>query len=182
MARSNRTEYAILGLLAREPMSGYDIRNVAEEQLGHFWHESFGHIYPVLKRLHERGWVDKRIEEGRGGPPRHEYSITDEGASALRDWFGEPIEPMPPRNELLLRVFLGRFADRDDLVARIREYRGVRASALARFEAIQDQIDRESTDHPDHTFWMLTLSAGVHAARSAVAWCDEALAELEATS
>jgi DNA-binding PadR family transcriptional regulator len=179
MARSNRTEFAILGMLAREPLSGYDIKKLVGERLAHFWHESLGHIYPVLKRLRERGWVVRTVQGGQGPPPRHEYAITSEGRAALRAWFREPIEPPPPRNELLLRVFLGRFTETEVLRARIREYRAVRRGQLERFETIRDLVEREGRNDPDLRYWRLTLRAGIHAARAALAWCDEALTELQ---
>jgi hypothetical protein len=37
----------------RRPL-GYDIKKEVEERLSHFWSESYGHIYPMLRRLHDR--------------------------------------------------------------------------------------------------------------------------------
>jgi len=180
MPTSNRTEYAILGLLAQGPKSGYDINQVVEERLAHFWHESLGHIYPILKRLRERGWVERRVEEGRAGPPRHEHSLTPEGREALEGWFREPLEPTPPRNELLLRVFLGHLADPADLIRTVSEYRDERARSLERFRGIATMLEAEASGDPELPFWMLTLRAGIRSAEAAVAWCDEALDVLEA--
>jgi DNA-binding PadR family transcriptional regulator len=46
MARQAQTSTAVLGALSVEPMTGYEIRQVIADVLGHFWHESFGQIYP----------------------------------------------------------------------------------------------------------------------------------------
>lgn len=54
-----------------------------EERLSHFRHESLGHIYRILRRVWERGWVERRVEEGRSGPPRHEHSLTRERRESL---------------------------------------------------------------------------------------------------
>lgn len=175
----NRTELAILGLLAYGPKSGYDIRQVVEQRLGHFWHESLGHIYPILKRLHRKGWVHRRTEPGRAGPQRHVYSLTSDGRAALEGWFREPIEPSPPRNELLLRIFLGRLAEPEDLVRSVSEYRDRRREHLERFRDIARTLEAEAAEDPDLTFWLLTLDAGVRAAEAAVAWADDALERLE---
>ena len=51
MPRKSSSNYAILGLLAIEPMSGYDIRKFVREVLSNFWNESYGSIYPVLAEL-----------------------------------------------------------------------------------------------------------------------------------
>ena len=50
MAKENRSKYAVLGMLATGPKSGYDIKQTIETSIGHFWNESYGQIYPILKR------------------------------------------------------------------------------------------------------------------------------------
>lgn len=150
-----------------------------EERLAHFWHESLGHIYPILKRLRKRGWVERRVEEGRSGPPRHEHSLTAEGREALAGWFRQPLEPTPPRNELLLRVFLGEWADPTDLARTVSAYRERRSESLERFRGIAAVLEDEARGEPGLPFWLLTLRAGIRSAEAAVAWCDEALEALE---
>jgi len=56
----NRTAYTILGMLSIEPnlsASGYEIRKAIESTVGYFWGESFGQIYPTLKRLAAEGLI-----------------------------------------------------------------------------------------------------------------------------
>jgi DNA-binding PadR family transcriptional regulator len=44
-----------------------------------------GTLYPVLMRLHQRGWLDARWEPTEPGrPPRHLYRLTAEGLQAAR--------------------------------------------------------------------------------------------------
>jgi DNA-binding PadR family transcriptional regulator len=38
-------------MLSLRPMSGYDIRKTVQESIRFFWSESYGQIYPALKRL-----------------------------------------------------------------------------------------------------------------------------------
>ena len=48
----SQTSYVILGILAIHPhQSGYEIRKTIQQSVGFFWSESFGQIYPTLKRL-----------------------------------------------------------------------------------------------------------------------------------
>ena len=56
MARRSQTELAVLGALSTGPMSGYELRAAISEVLGHFWHESYGQIYPCLAALEEAGF------------------------------------------------------------------------------------------------------------------------------
>ena len=50
-------KYAILGLLSREDMTGYDIAKIFNAELANFWNAKHSQIYPELKRLTEEGLV-----------------------------------------------------------------------------------------------------------------------------
>jgi PadR family transcriptional regulator, regulatory protein AphA len=178
VSRVNPTEFAILGLLSEGPLTGYDIKGEVETRLAHFWSESFGHIYPMLRRLHERGLVDREVERQEGRPDRKVYSLTANGRAALEGWFAEPPSPMRPRNELLLRIFLGRHANPEHLLRDVRSQREAFARSLAQLRAVRSRIDEEAADHPDHIYWDLTLDYGLKALESLVAWGEEAEARL----
>ncbi|MGA9048227.1 MAG: PadR family transcriptional regulator, partial [Dehalococcoidia bacterium] len=47
MPKINKTKYAILGLLSLKPASGYDLKKTVDWNIGFFWNENFGHIYPI---------------------------------------------------------------------------------------------------------------------------------------
>ena len=55
-------KYAILGLLNRQPMTGYDIGKEFNYELSEFWHAKHSQIYTELKRLHDEGLVTYDIE------------------------------------------------------------------------------------------------------------------------
>ncbi|MFW6201785.1 MAG: hypothetical protein ACOC8B_04355 [Gemmatimonadota bacterium] len=50
MGRGSRTRYVLLGVLAGGPKTGYEIKRMIDESIGHFWSESYGRIYPGLER------------------------------------------------------------------------------------------------------------------------------------
>src|SRR5437868_15510344 len=96
-------------MLTLKPMSGYDIRATIAESIAYFWTESYGQIYPTLKRLAKDKLVTRRGELARGRQ-RNVYSITDAGREALAEWLRRPAEARPPRNELLFKLFFARHA------------------------------------------------------------------------
>ena len=98
MARSSQTDTAVLGALSIEPMTGYALREMIRDVLGHFWSESFGQIYPALNALHRDGLVERGDK----------FSITPAGRARLRELLLQPVQEVPPRNGLMLRLFLGR--------------------------------------------------------------------------
>jgi DNA-binding PadR family transcriptional regulator len=179
MATSNRTHFAILGFLTLGPMSGYDIKKLVEESTENFWSESFGQIYPALRRLTEEGLIEKDEAPSEGGRPRHVYSINDRGRQALAAWLREPTEPPPVRIELLLKLFFGARCDRATNRQQIFAYREQMVRDLERYRSITARLHRERAEAADLPYWLLTLRFGERDRAAHIAWCDEALAVLE---
>lgn len=167
----NPTEFAILGLLAESPRSGYDIKKEVEGRLSHFWSESYGHIYPMLRRLHTRGLVEKDVEEQVGRPDRNVYRITEVGEQALAAWFTTPpAAAMRTRNELLLRLFLGRHAAPGHLARDVTQFRAGIQEAIARLEVARAQIAADAQSHPERQYWEIVLDYGLTVFGAMDAW------------
>ncbi|MFW9780363.1 MAG: helix-turn-helix transcriptional regulator [Candidatus Heimdallarchaeota archaeon] len=93
--REEDLDYAILGLLNHENMTGYNLKKFLGVQLGFFWDKSsYGKIYRVLERL-------ERQELIKGTPVESEkkkrtivtlYEITEPGRRRLSEWVQVPIE------------------------------------------------------------------------------------------
>jgi DNA-binding PadR family transcriptional regulator len=175
MARASQTETAVLGALSVLPMTGYALREAIRDVLGHFWSESFGQIYPALGELERRGHV-QRVDSGRTGAST--FAITPSGAARLQELLGEPIQQVPPRNGLMLRLFFGRQLGPQACRSLVLAARAEAERHLAQFEAIRQEPPEEETA-ADRPYWLLTISAGEHSARAAIDWADEALAALD---
>ena len=70
MARCNKSFYAILGIISKGEVSGYDIKQILLKIGRFYWSESNAQIYPLLKRMEESGEIyrdgDKvGLENGR---------------------------------------------------------------------------------------------------------------------
>ncbi|MFD0578677.1 PadR family transcriptional regulator [Dactylosporangium darangshiense] len=104
--------YALLGLLAEEPASGYDLAGKFERNLRRYaWHAQRSQIYPELNRLAADGLVSV-VEEGARG--RRAYAITDVGRIELRRWVLDPNDEPVVRNEHTLKLFLLATLDVED--------------------------------------------------------------------
>ena len=73
------TIYAVLGLLNIEPMSGYDIRQNLEESLSYFWSESYGQIYPTLRKLEAARLIAPVKQAASETRRRKLYTVTAAG-------------------------------------------------------------------------------------------------------
>ncbi len=61
----------------------------------------------------------------------------------------------------------------------VLEARADAQNRLARYETIRRELELEEDHEEDRPFWLLTVSAGEHGARAAIAWADETLAALD---
>jgi DNA-binding PadR family transcriptional regulator len=178
--RRGGSRQAILGLLAIGPMSGYDLHQLVEAGLAHFWRLSYGSIYPTLRRLTAEGLARRRAAPGRGGTKRFVYSLTAKGARLVDEWLARPSPDEPPiRSEFLLKVFLGARSGRGAVRAEIERFRDAQREVLARLSRAEDLISSEP-DTEASFFWRLTLSRGKRVAQARMDWARDALAGLDA--
>ena len=184
MARSSQTHLAVLGALSVEPMTGYAVRAAITQTLGHFWSESFGQIYPTLTELIARGEI-RPTEPGRTSGSH--FELTAAGRSRLRELLAEPAAVSPPRNGLLLRLFLGGQLGSTHCRALVQESADRASAMLAGYATIRTETEAEiaAARAADDTaaaasaaYRLLTLSAGEYAAHAHLAWAAETLATL----
>jgi DNA-binding PadR family transcriptional regulator len=177
MARASQTETAVLGGLSVMPMTGYALREAIRDVLGHFWSESFGQIYPTLAELERNGHVHRLSSERTGAST---FAITSSGTARLKELLAQPVQPVPPRNGLMLRLFFGRQLGPRACRSLVLQAKSQAQRDLAQFQAIRRELTEEEQPAGDRPYWLLTVSAGEHTARAAIAWADEALAALDA--
>lgn len=123
--------YALLGLLAVQPFSGYDLARLMKKPVGLFWQARHSQIYPELARLEAGGFVTHETIAQEDRPDKKIYKISESGLSVLRRWVSGPVEPAPMRDELILKAFCLWLADP--------------AQAIALFQA-EEQRHREQLD------------------------------------
>jgi DNA-binding PadR family transcriptional regulator len=158
-------------------MTGYAVREEINQVLGHFWSESYGQIYPTLADLHRTGLIEA---QAGGRPGSAIYSLTNAGRARLLTLLRQPHQPTPPRNGLLLRLFFGRALGVDACRSLVRQAKSDAEQRLAVLQAIRAALATETEDVEHHPYWLLTISAGEHTARAAIAWAEESLAALDA--
>ena len=178
--RENRSQYAILGALTLAPMSGYDFKQFADESVRHFWAESFGQIYPMLRRLEAEGLVVRQPAPEPAGRERIVYAITDAGREALARWLVAPARDDVGRIEVLLKLFFAPSAPPGTAEHLLRAFRAEHVARLAQYDAVARWLAAERGGFAELPYWLATLSYGRHVSRALVAWCDESLAILGA--
>ena len=181
MAAKNKTRYAILGVLSIKSCSGYDIKKFCDQTISHFWHENYGHIYPVLGQLAEKGLIEP---VGDAEDRRKAYRITETGLDEFHGWLSEPVEIQPPRSELLLKIFFSEHTPNDHVIGLIRETRERHASKLRQYRHMEDAFihDEQAKTDPNYPHLLAPLRYGIIASEAMIRWCDETIERLERVS
>lgn len=167
----------LLGLLTIEPMSGYDLGQLIRNSIHHFWNESYGQIYPNLKKLAAQGLITGKTEKQKGKPDRQIHSITKKGRERLARWL--EIEPQPevPRNELLLKMFFGSKASPATIEHYVQRMAENERAVLERFTLIEREI-AANPQYPDAPYWRMVLRYGQIELEAHQQWAEETLASL----
>ncbi|OOM79594.1 transcriptional regulator PadR-like family protein [Clostridium puniceum] len=90
-------KYAILGLVNRSSLTGYDITKKFNEGLVEFWYARHSQIYPELKKLTDEDLISyETIIQGEKLEKKL-YTITEKGKRSLQKWLAkdDPLEPTP---------------------------------------------------------------------------------------
>lgn len=167
------TGRVILGMLAVEPRSGYDIKALTDRSTRFFWAASYGQIYPELKRLSEAGLVEG-TEEPHGGRKRTVYRITRDGRRALAAWLSSGQMTHELRDEGLLKLFFAATQDSATVAEVIREKRDTHTAAIEELRAIQPFAAAAERFGPAQI-----LAYGIAYNEFAVRWCEETLKQIE---
>src|SRR6476660_4690107 len=105
---------ALLGLLEREPSHGYDLKRDYDAFFGRGKALPFRQVYSTLARLARDGKVLAGEAEPGAGPDRKRYVITEQGATEVETWLGEPVDPEPHlQTVLFVKVVLSLMSGRD---------------------------------------------------------------------
>jgi DNA-binding PadR family transcriptional regulator len=168
--------YALLGLLAREALSGYDLARYMKRPIGFFWHARHSQIYPELAALEAAELVTHEVVAQQDRPDKKLYQLTAAGREALRRWVSEPAPLPPDRDELMLKTFSIWLADPERGASIYRRREREHDEHLAAYERIRVEMERargaelERVDSPAFASYT-TLRRGIEYERGYAAWC-----------
>ncbi|MFC8525797.1 PadR family transcriptional regulator [Nocardia sp. NPDC057227] len=112
------TTYAVLGLLAVQPWSTYELTRQMERTLGRVWPRAQSRLYEEPKKLVALGFATA-AEESTGRRLRTVYSITDAGRGALAHWLREPGDGPVLEFEQLVKLGFAEHGTKDDALRTI---------------------------------------------------------------
>jgi DNA-binding PadR family transcriptional regulator len=187
-------ELAVLGLLAEQPLHGYELKKRLSETLGPLWGISFGSLYPALRRLQQSGAIEEVGEipttAARAVPSgsldgelasarlrrrtlptrrtRRAYRITEHGRAVFAELLTS--EAADDDRTFALKLSFCRYLDRPARLAFLERRRAQLAQRLAtsRRTPTGRTIDRYTRSLLEHR---------THSTQHDLDWIDELIAE-----
>ena len=191
--RSGVLEFAVLGLLHRRPMHGYELSKQLNMLLGTFRALSYGTLYPCLNKLYAEGLIAKEGDEaaaelgqvparqsarqaarqgtGRAGRSKIVYRLTAEGKERFQDLLAESGPAAWEDDEFGVHfAFFGQ--TRADIRLRILE--GRRSRLEDRMEGVRAALARTRERVDSYTLEL--QRHGLESVEREVRWLNELIA------
>lgn len=166
--------HAILGLLAIQPSTGYELTQRFDLSLAHAWHASHSQVYPELAKLETEGFAEVLAE----GPRRSRtWGITDAGRRELRHWLVETEVHRGQRNESGVRWFLFQLLDPADRRAVIEREIAYVEQSRAMLDALAAGKPTKGSGGPSPLAPSIDLGQRINAAM--LGWLRDQLSDLD---
>jgi len=165
--------YLIMGLLAQQPMSGYDIQRFLKSLGWLIGRPSPGSLYPILRALPAEGLATVETFPGLDRPPRKVYSLTEAGGRELQAWVAGGGVSEAPLKAFVMRLLLAGSFSASGLLAQMQHRR---AQVSAQYEALC-QMSGNLQEGP-RSGYRLAMDYGLAMATAELSWLDSTLGEL----
>jgi PadR family transcriptional regulator, regulatory protein AphA len=167
--------HALLGLLADEPASGYDLLKVFDRSLAFIWPATQSQLYGELNRLADDGLIEVTRVGPRG---RKDYSITNRGRVELEHWILEVEPDRIRRNDALLRVFFLGTVGREQAKSYLEREAAVHENLEQLLDTISGDTDWDTTDF--NRYGRLVIQSGRRYAHTQAKWAHWAASQVDA--
>jgi DNA-binding PadR family transcriptional regulator len=168
-------DFAILGLIQDQPLSGYAIRKLFKETALGNYSSSPGTIYPALNRLQKFELVKKNVQVKTG---KTCFEITTNGILTLKNWFLKPVEKIEVEkktDELLLRFgFMETLLDKNQRINFLTSFQNLLNTYIKELQAF---YNKESNNMPLHG--RLAFQFGIDSNKTTLKWCKKAISQLK---
>ena len=140
------TSYTILGLLSfGEEMSGYDIRQWAQNMRFFYWSPAQSQVYSELRRLATYDLVTMREVAQTGKPDKRLYQITEAGAEEFRRWWAsdELDTTTVLKHSVVLKIFFGHMGTPERIVALLEKFSNELKEQLGQLGVVQEYMEND---------------------------------------
>ena len=178
-------KFGLLGILAKKPQHGYELKRSFEQLTGGFWDLNYGQIYQTLDRLESEGFVSHTVEHKESVPDKKVYAITGAGESALSAWLDNP-DPRarPLRDELFIRLAVMSSGEIAPVLALLEAHQALYLDKRAELTRAKAGVERDTFTYkggiPDALIEDLLIDAALHHTEADIKWLERCETRLRA--
>lgn len=178
MPRENKSQYAILGLLSKHELSGYEMKEKINKISYFHWSESNAQLYPLLKELESQKLVKSYIDLSSGARKKRIYQITPEGLAHLIEWLKKPAVRSHYREEMLLKVALGQHLPKTTLLSHLENYKQQLKEQQQLLAEMTTHINQYHNNRKDYSYLHLTYDYAETILEAKLKWVEHAFTQL----
>ena len=168
--------YAILGLLNRTAMTGYDISKEFSHELAKFWHAKHSQIYTELKSMFNDGLVTYDIEISGDVLEKKKYSITESGRDVLLKWLHkDEAAEKTPKDVFRVRMYFSSFLDPNTRVRLLESQRNQHIERLNVLKQTMTQYPEIPPLQSDRFGDYIVLEGAIDRQESLIRWIDKCI-------
>jgi DNA-binding PadR family transcriptional regulator len=161
-------KHALLGLLAEQPASGWDLTRRFDELLGSVWPAGHPQIYGELRKL-EQGQLIEIDSEGPRG--RKAYRVTEAGVTEVRRWLTEVEVDHTMRLEPVLRSVFFWLMTPAELTEHLDREAAYFERLAASYRQLAEAKDRgDYGDGPQSRSLRITVEVGIRLYAALADW------------
>ncbi|WP_042204498.1 DUF4180 domain-containing protein [Paenibacillus camerounensis] len=114
--------YAILGLLSSQSLTGYDMKKIIQDSSFMYWSGNNNQIYKALVELLKDGYVTSEVQHQESLPSKKLYTITPEGRAELKYWVLSAPEQPESRKTFLIQLAWSDQLETAEILAMLDAY------------------------------------------------------------
>ncbi|VBB07263.1 transcription regulator padr n-terminal [Lucifera butyrica] len=171
----NTLEYAILGLIDKQKVTGYDLTKIFNDSIADFWSANQSQIYPELKKLVQAGLIQYKVVIQGEVLEKKLYSITQKGKEVLKQWVLEEEPPLPQNKDIFkLRIYFAEHLSNEELLRKFKDRQEECNHLLKRYrKKVAEYQDVQIP--PEKLGDFILLKGAIRQLESQITWIDESL-------
>ncbi|MFC4651402.1 PadR family transcriptional regulator [Lactococcus nasutitermitis] len=118
----NKIALSILSLIAREPLSGYDIKQQMNDRISHFLKVNNNQVYPQIAHLEAEGFLRlTKSTKPVQNPTKKTYEITEFGLEELKTYTVLDFGEATIKDGFMFKVYNSWLLTRDEMLDEIEK-------------------------------------------------------------
>jgi DNA-binding PadR family transcriptional regulator len=175
-------KHAILGFLNYKPQTGYELKEVFDDSVQHFWSADQSQIYRTLNELMADNLVTMEVVAQDNRPNRKVYTITKAGQEELRRWLQQPPPVQMPRSAGLIQVFFAGQLSDEEILQKFEMVADYCRKTLEVYEAISSKTIAEYEEQAgarEAYCWNLTVDLGLRSVQAQLEWAENIIKQIK---